>query len=149
MIGNKSFPVRRSFNDLVDRLDCKSFMPDYQYFTFQKFLSQVSRLGKNTLISLFDVKDAYKHCRMRPDQLWQQVYRVGDSYFVDLGGTFGSRNAGDAWNRVMELIVSSMRHHGSLKELNYFVDNGENCTPPLDSNTPDWRRARDEFKFII
>src|SRR2546423_1382009 len=60
---------------------------------------------------VFDVKDAYKNCRMRPEDLWQQVYLVGGKYFLDLGGMFGSRNAGDAWNLVMEFIVQCIRHH--------------------------------------
>ena len=51
------------------------------------------------------------------------MYKVEGKYFVDLGGMFGSRNAGDAWNLVMELVVASIRFRGNLRELNYFVDN--------------------------
>jgi len=96
LIANRSFPDGRSFNDLVDRRDCTAFIPGYSYYTFQAFLEQVRRLGPRCLIGLFDVKDAYKHCRMRHQDLWQQIYLVGGKYFVDLGGMFGSRNAGDA-----------------------------------------------------
>lgn len=148
LIGNRSFPLLRSFNDLVARQDATKFIPNYEYFTFRKFLDQIARLGQNTLVSLFDVRDAYKNCRMRADQLWQQVYKVNDKYFVDLGGMFGSRNAGDAWNIVMELIIASIRHHGQLKELNYFVDNGENCTPP-SKGQPDNARATREYGYIL
>ena len=88
MICNKSFPPGRSFNDLVERRDTCVFNKDYKYFTFQAFLDQVRRCGRNSLIALFDVKDAYKNCRMRPDQLWQQCYRIGTDYYVDLGGTY-------------------------------------------------------------
>ena len=102
MICNKSFPNGRSFNDLVERNDMARFDPDYKYFTFQKFLEQIKRCGKNALIALFDIRDAYKQCRMRPDQLWQQCYRIGNEYYIDLGGTFGSKNAGDSWNIVMD-----------------------------------------------
>ena len=148
LIGNRSFPLTRAFNDLVDRRDATKFIPDYEYFTFRKFLDQIARLGRYTLISLFDVKDAYKNCRMRVDQLWQQVYKVEGKYFVDLGGMFGSRNAGDACNLVMELVVASIRCRGNLKELNYFVDNGENCTAPSEGR-PDVSRARKEHEYIL
>lgn len=148
LIGNRSFPIGRSFNDLVPRCDATKFIAGYEYFTFRKFLDQLARLGRYTLVSLFDVRDAYKNCRMRADQLWQQIYHVGGMYFIDLGGMFGSRNAGDSWNLVMELIVASIRHNGKLRELNYFVDNGENCTPPVNGK-PDMKRARREYEYII
>lgn len=149
LIGNRSYPIARSFNDLVERRDATKFILDYEYFTFRKFLDQLARLGRNTLISLFDVRDAYKNCRMRADQLWQQVYKVEGKFFIDLGGMFGSRNAGDAWNIVMELIVASIRYHGQLRELQYFVDNGENCTAPLHDGRPDEARARKEYGYIL
>ena len=57
------------------------------------------------------------------------MYKVGDEYYVDLGGMFGSRNAGDSWNLVMEFIVATMRARVSLAELNYYADNAVNCTP--------------------
>jgi hypothetical protein len=126
LIGNKSFPIGRSFNDLVPRRDCKSFISNYEYFTFSKFLSLVQTLGKNTLISHFDVCDAYKNCKMKPKALWQQVYKCNDLYYVDLGGTFGSRNAGDAWNLVMELIIASMKKWCGVEFLYYYVDNALN-----------------------
>ena len=111
---------------MVERRDSTRFVPGYSYYTFQAFLAQVRRLG------LFDVKDAYKHCRMRPQDLWQQVYLVGGKYFIDLGGMFGSRNAGDSWNLVMEFLAQCIRHHCNAPELQYFVDNGINITPAVE-----------------
>src|SRR5690606_10294402 len=74
LIGDKSCPDKRAFNDLVTRRDCKAFIPDYEYIACQMFLAKVAQAGKFSLISLFDVKDAYKHCRVRHDHLWQQAY---------------------------------------------------------------------------
>jgi hypothetical protein len=148
LIANRSFPDGRSFNDLVDRRDCTGFIPGYSYYTFQGFLEQVRRLGPRCLIGLFDVKDAYKNCRMRPEDLWQQVYLVGGKYFVDLGGMFGSRNAGDAWNLVMEFLAQCIRHHCSVPELQYFVDNGVNITPAIDGKE-DTERAKVCFAAIL
>ena len=148
LIANRSFPDGRSFNDLVDRRDCTAFIPGYSYYTFQAFLEQVRRLGPRCLIGLFDVKDAYKHCRMRHQDLWQQIYLVGGKYFVDLGGMFGSRNAGDAWNLVMEFLAQCIRHHCSAPELQYFVDNGINITPAVEGKES-LIKANQCFKKIL
>ena len=107
LIGNKSFPLGRSFNDLVPRRDTSHFIDGYTYFTFNKLVESVRQVGPNCLLASFDVKDAYKNCRMATSEIWQQVYRIADTYYIDLGGTFGSRNAGDAWNITMELIRSA------------------------------------------
>jgi len=148
LIGNKSFPNGRSFNDLVDRQDTAALIPDYKYYTFQTFLKDLRILGRNTLISQFDVKDAYKHCRMKPELLWQQFYKIDDEYFVDLGGTFGSRNAGDSWNLLMELIILSIREDCKVPYLNYFVDNGVNLTPATKGKR-NTNQANQEFEQII
>src|ERR1700722_15810956 len=76
LIGNKSFPVGRSFNDLVPRQDSKAFIHDYEYFTFGDLLKEIRKAGKNCLISSFDVKDASKNCKMATSDLWQQVYEI-------------------------------------------------------------------------
>jgi len=85
---------------------------------------------------------------MRPEELWQQVYRVGDKFFVDLGGMFGSRNAGDSWQLVMEFLAICMRRHCSVPELNYFVDNGVNVTPTVNG-TEDYVKASNQFDAVI
>jgi ribonuclease HI len=82
---------------------------------------------------------------MNPDDLWQQVYRVGDKFFVDLGGMFGSRNAGDAWQLVMEFIAICLRNHCNVPELRYFVDNGVNITPAKMGKI----KAEADFNAII
>ena len=148
MIANKSYPLNRSFNDLVPRKDCKTFLPEYEYFTFAKFLEILGSLGKNTLLSQFDIKDAYKNCKIRTDELWQQVYKVDKKYFIDLGGMFGSRNAGDAWNVVMELIIKSAQTKTETTHLYYFVDNGINLTPPLQGE-PNMVEAKKKYDKII
>ena len=148
LIANRSFPDGRSFNDLVERHDCKFWNPCYEYFTFQRFLSLVRKMGRNTLVSLFDIKDAYKNCLARRDELWQQVYRVKDKYFIDCGGIFGSRNAGDSWNLMMEFIVVSIRARLEMSVLEYFVDNGALCTPPLNS-CPDFKAAERDFSRVL
>lgn len=148
LIAHRSFPEGLSFNDLVDRQDCTSFIPGYQYFTLAHFISLITSIGKGTLISLFDVKDAYKQCIMHPEDLWQQVYRVGSKFFVDLGGMFGSKNAGDAWNLVMELIISSLAAKANLPYLRYYVDNGVNLTPP-ENGKPNLSKASSDFDAIL
>ena len=95
------------------------FAEGYEYFTFQHFLRQIRRLGRNTLVSLFDIKDAYKNCRVKTSHLWQQVYKVDRDFYVDLGGMFGSTNTGDSWNLVMEFLISTMRARLPLAELSY------------------------------
>jgi len=96
LIGNKSYPENRSFNDLVPRQDTSYYIPNYSYFTLTKLIAMIKQAGPNCLLASFDAKDAFKNCRMATSELWQQVYKVGQEYFIDLGGTFGSRNAGDA-----------------------------------------------------
>lgn len=148
LISHRSFPRGRSFNDLVPRNDCKMYYSDYQYFTFATFLSMVAEMGNNTLVGCFDVKDAYKQCKTHPSNLWQQVYKVGDVFYIDTGGMFGSKNAADTWNLVMELITESMKARFNLRFLRYFVDNGVNLTPPVNGE-PDTHVASTEFKQIL
>ena len=114
LISNRSYPEKRSFNDLINRRDCKYYLPGYTYFTFGKFIDTIRRAGRGTLVGCFDIKDAYKQCKIRHNDRWQQEYRVGGRYFVDLGAMFGSRNAGDSWNLTMEFIVQAMKQHTGM-----------------------------------
>src|ERR1700722_18917645 len=107
-----------------------------------------SETGKNCLISSFDVKDAFKNCKMATSDLWQQVYEIQGKYYIDLGGTFGSRNAGDAWNRVMELLIRSARKWCKIEAIFCYVDNIIILTPPLDGR-PDYDRAKTEFESVF
>src|ERR1700722_11381156 len=148
LLGNKSYPVRRSFNDLIPRLDSKEFISNYEYFTFGNLLGEIQKAGKNCLLSSFDVKDAFKNCRMATSELWQQVYKVQKKFYIDLGGTFGSRNAGDAWNRVMEVLIRSARKHCKVQAIFCYVDNIIIITPPLNGK-PDLDRANREFESVL
>src|ERR1700722_4261314 len=148
LIGNKSHPTGRSFNDLVPRLDSKEFISNYEYFTFGNLLGEIQKAGKNCLLSSFDVKDAFKNCRMATSELWQQVYKIQKKFYIDLGGTFGSRNAGDAWNRVMEVLVRSARKHCNVQAIFCYVDNIIIITPPLNGK-PDLDRANREFESVL
>src|ERR1700744_4616992 len=148
LIGNKSFPLGRSFNDLVPRLDSKEFISNYDYFTFGNLMEEIKKAGKNCLLASFDVKDAFKNCRMAKSELWQQVYKIQNKFYIDLGGTFGSRNAGDAWNRVMEVLIRSARKHCKIQGIFCYVDNIIIITPPLNGK-PDHDRANREFEAVL
>jgi ribonuclease HI len=147
LISNKSFPQGRSFNDLTERQDCTAFFSGYKYFTFQSFMEQVKRLGPNCLFAQFDVRDAYKNIKIKPDE-WQQVYCIGDKFFVDLGGMFGSRSAGDSWQLVMEFIAICLRRNCHIEELYYYVDNNIILTPPIEGKVDKFKADKD-FKSIL
>eukprot|EP00456_Euglypha_rotunda_P068685 TRINITY_DN6005_c0_g1_i3.p1 TRINITY_DN6005_c0_g1~~TRINITY_DN6005_c0_g1_i3.p1 ORF type:complete len:297 (-),score=1.12 TRINITY_DN6005_c0_g1_i3:578-1354(-) len=85
---------------------------------------------------------------MDPSVLWQQVYRCNNLYYIDLGGTFGSRNAGDSWNLVMELIIASMRRWCKLDQLHYYVDNAISCSAPINES-PNYSEATRAYDSII
>ena len=104
-------------------------------------MEEVKKAGTNCLLSSFDVKDAFKNCRMAKSELWQQIYKVQKKFYIDLGGTFGSRNAGDAWNRVMEVLIRSARKHSNIQRIFCYVDNFIIITPPLDGK-PDYVLAQ-------
>lgn len=144
LISHRSFPTSRSFNDLIPRQDCKSFIDGYEYFSVQSFIKVLARKGKGALMAFFDIKDAYKQCRIHPSDLWQQVYTIKGDFYVDLGGMFGSRNAGDSWNLTMELIISSLKAYAQVDDLFYFVDNAVYVE---DSGKPD--DADRKFKRIL
>lgn len=132
LIAHRSFPIGISFNNLVARHDMCTFDQNYEYFTVKKFIKKLIEFGPNTLLAQFDVKDAYKQCKIHTDDLWQQVYKIGELYFVDLGAMFGSVNAGDTWNLVMDLIVRSMRNWIQHDEIEYYVDNCIIMIPPTE-----------------
>jgi len=51
LIGNKSFPQGRSFNDLIDRQDTATLNPDYKYYTFHS--SKKFEIWEKTYSSLY------------------------------------------------------------------------------------------------
>ena len=104
-------------------------------------------MGPRSLISLFDIKDAYKNCKIRPEDLWQQVYRVGTASLSTLGNVWITECGGF-------LEFSDGIYHFMFKvplflpELRYFVDNGVNITQAIDGKE-DFTKANADFDALI
>ncbi len=100
LIFHKSFPKGESINAVTPRHDAASFFPKgvFFYLTLAKILSIITKAGKSCLIITFDAKDAYKQLLVRLEDLFQQVFKAGGKFYVDLCASFGALYGNDSYS---------------------------------------------------
>jgi hypothetical protein len=154
VVTHFSHPRGNSVNDWTGR-----WIHGVWYYTVQMFLSKVARAGKGALVSLVDVKHAYRNLLLNPADWHHQVVRVFGLYYVQLRGLFGSVTAGDNWIVFVSAIVEITRKVLKLggwtcKEsvgeggLDVYVDNFDNVVPGVNGQ-PDYERGRVEHGKIM
>ncbi len=100
LIFHKSFPRGESINSLTPRHDAASYFPKgkFHYLTLARLLAIITRAGRGCFIITFDAKDAYKQLGVRLEDLFQQVFKAGDLYYIDLCASFGALYGNDAYS---------------------------------------------------
>lgn len=100
LIFHKSFPRGESINIITPRHDAASFFPKgvFFYLTLAKILAIITKAGRGCLIITFDAKDAYKQLLVRLEDLYQQVFKAGGKFYVDLCASFGALYGNDSYS---------------------------------------------------
>lgn len=100
LIFHKSFPRGESINSITPRHDAASYFPKgaFHYLTLARLLAIITRAGRGCFIITFDAKDAYKQLGVRLEDLFQQVFKAGDLYYIDLCASFGALYGNDAYS---------------------------------------------------
>lgn len=123
-------------NDFQDASSCKyETLPD---------LAQSLRPGDALLT--WDVKDAYHHLRIRPEDRKFLAFRCLGRVFVPLTMPFGLRIAPYTWTKVMRPVVQYLRERG-FRILAYVDDFGG--APPAPPGVPAIKaQAQAAYRFI-
>ncbi len=100
LIFHKSFPRGESINSITPRHDAASYFPKgkFYYLTLARLLAIITKAGRDCFIITFDAKDAYKQLGVRLEDLFQQVFKAGDLYYIDLCASFGALYGNDAYS---------------------------------------------------
>ncbi len=100
LIFHKSFPKGESINAITPRHDAATFFPPgfFHYLTLAKILAIITKAGKGCLIITFDAKDAYKQLYVKLEDLYQQVFKAGGKFYVDLCASFGALYGNDSYS---------------------------------------------------
>ncbi len=97
LIFHKSFPNGESINAITPRHDAATFFPRGM-FHYLTLLAIISKAGKGCLIITFDAKDAYKQLYVKLEELYQQVFKAGGKFYVDLCASFGALYGNDSYS---------------------------------------------------
>jgi hypothetical protein len=123
----------------------------HKYYSLHNFLEKLTRCGANTLVFLFDIREAFKKIIWSRDCWHQQVVRMTDTeFYIDCSGLFGTKAANDSWNCVAVFARDGAREFLRLDFLDVYVDNYDNETPPVTpGGPPNWERARTDADALL
>ena len=91
------------------------------------------KLGRGTLLTQFDARDAYKQLRVRVEDLHQQCFMAGGKFWVDFCASFGSLYGNDAYSRFAYVHRVCLARAAECPLLKHYVDNYINFTPQKSS----------------
>lgn len=131
LIFHKSFPLGRSINSLTPRHDAATYFPPgiFKYFSLAQLLTIIFEAGKGCLLTQFDARDAYKQLLVGFPDLFQQVFKAGDKYYLDFCACFGSLYGNDAYSTFGFAHCFCLALAAGCPLLRHYVDNYINVTP--------------------
>lgn len=110
-------------NSFIDTASCK----------YETLLERAQSLRPNDALLTWDVKDAYHHLLLRPDDRKYLAFRCLGRYFVPITMTFGLASAPLIWTKVMRPVVQRLRAEG-FRIIPYVDDFGG--APPAEPGEP-------------
>ncbi|MCP3664866.1 MAG: hypothetical protein GY696_20620 [Gammaproteobacteria bacterium] len=121
LIHNLSVPTGRSVNDCISPEDAKT-----QYSHFDSAVDLVRKCGKNAWLSKADLKSAYKHLVVKPEQ-WHLLGlhldgSKGKEYYFDATLPFGLRTSCAIFNKLADALAFCARQRGVEHEVHYLDD---------------------------
>lgn len=138
LITDLSFPKGGSVNDGISIEDSK-----VTYNGLTSAISKILLLGKGTVLSKFDLKNAYRLLPIRESDRHLLGLKWNRFYFVDLALPFGLRSAPQIFSRFADVLQWIFQQHGDIKEIQHTLDDFLICEPPdfIDRPTPTLQRV--------
>ena len=136
IIHDLSWPPGRSVNDGINPDDYS-----LQYISIDQAVNLVKQYGQDTLMSKIDLKDAFKHIVVRPEDWellgtsWTRRNHNGyeqTEYYIDTVLPFGCRSSPKLFNDYAEALQYAMLNNGATC-VEHYLDDYFTCGPQ-DSN---------------
>ena len=124
LITDLSFPPGHSVNDGVDADSCSM-----RYTTVEKLALAAARCGRGALLAKVDIRAAYRHVPVHPDDryLFGVVWR--DQLYIDCMLPFGLRSAPKVFNAVADAFEWIVRAKG-VQRIDHYLDDFALVGPP-------------------
>ena len=107
LILDLSSPQGQSVNDGISKELCS-----LSYVSVDDVVAKVMGVGRGALMAKFDLKSAYRHIPVHPDDRWLLDMELDGRLFVDTTLPFGLRSAPIIFNAVAEALAYVIRERG-------------------------------------
>lgn len=124
LITDLSFPRGASVNDGVDPESCSM-----HYTTVESLAQEAMSLGKGALLAKTDIKAAYRHIPVHPDDRYLLGVMWRDQLYIDCALPFGLRSAPKVFNAVADAFEWLIRSAG-VERVTHYLDDFAVCGPP-------------------
>ena len=124
LILDLSSPQGQSVNDGISKELCS-----LSYMSVDDVAEKVVKTGRGALMAKFDLKSAYRHIPVHPDDRWLLGMEWDGGLFVDTTLPFGLRSAPMIFNAVAEALAYVIRERG-VKNLDHYLDDFSLVAPP-------------------
>lgn len=116
LIQNLSAPPGHSVNDGISKDLCS-----LSYVSVDDVAEEVGRMGRGALMAKFDLKSAYRHIPVHPDDRRLLGMEWEGKLFIDTRLPFGLRSAPMIFNTVAEALAYVIREKG-VGNLDHYLD---------------------------
>jgi len=89
----------------------------------------IAKAGAGSKLIQFDASDAYKQLHVRNQDLNQQIFVAGDSFYVDFCACFGSLYGNDIYSAFGNAHCLCLRQATGEELIEVYVDNYLHVTP--------------------
>jgi len=93
-------------------------------------ISGIMSLGRDTLLSKFDVESAYRTISVHPEDRYLLGMKWQGNYFIGMALPFGLCSAPFIFASVADLLEWILRHNYSLNFLLHYLDDFYTLVPP-------------------
>ena len=116
LILDLSSPGGSSVNDGINKESCS-----LSYISVDDVAARVVRQGRGSLMAKFDLKSAYRHVTVHPDDRWLLGMDWDGRLYVDMALLFGLRSAPMIFNAVAEALAYIIKQKG-VEGLDHYLD---------------------------
>ena len=124
LIHDLSAGLDTSVNAAIDPEDART-----HYGTIANAIEHITRARKNVYLAKIDFKDAFRHCRIRPEEVHLLGLRWQGSTYVDLCLPFGLRTSPAIFNElahvalwIAQRVVRCLHRHVRADAVHYLDD---------------------------
>ena len=110
------------------------------YVSVDDVATKVVGAGRGALMAKFDLKSAYRHVPVHPDDRWLLGMELDGRLFVHTTLPFGLLSAPMIFNVVAEALAHVIRERG-VKNLDHYLDDFSLVAPPASPSGPVGNRS--------